>query len=262
MHVSPNEGWLCEVVAGQSATRRPLGRSTIFKHLRDALKSERGDSTGAAAVPDDPIQSMAFDDSPSTSPSPPAKAHKRSRGSSLKGVNGVDVRMPNVPADPPSVPAVAGNAGQAAAAADRDVLAATSGCGVGARKLFIEVDALSWLVCYLRCEFEAGFVPAVVSAPAVAGDTSGSCKLWWDFRDECWVGRVPQLTGDRRRRLSKSVRARMTPGGDLHHMTFEAAKAFCHKELADKFEIDEAPAVAAGLPLAVGESVTAVAAMS
>ena len=71
-----------------------------------------------ARMPDDRLQDLGFEDSPSTSPSPPAKTHKRSRGSSLNGVNGVGVRIVNVPADPPSVPAVAGNAGQAAEAAD------------------------------------------------------------------------------------------------------------------------------------------------
>ncbi len=254
--VSPNEAWLCEVVAGQCASRRPLSRSGIFKRLRDALSREEADCIGDGAAKDDRMQELSSmaDDSQSSSPSPPAKSNKRSRNVSYKGVM---LRKVKVPANLPAVPAVAGNAGQPAAAADREVLAA-----IKMNKLFIAVDDLSWLVCYLRCEFEAGFVPAVVSAPAVAVDTSGSCKLWWDFRDECWVGRVPQLTGDRRRRLSKSVRARMTPGGDLHHMTFEDAKAFCYNELAALVDSAEATALSAGLPLAAGECVAAAAAMS
>ena len=47
VHVSPNEAWLCEVVAGQSFSRRPLGRSSIFKHLRDAFTPEVADSRGS-----------------------------------------------------------------------------------------------------------------------------------------------------------------------------------------------------------------------
>jgi hypothetical protein len=239
VHVSPLEGWLCEIVAGQVASRRPLSRSNIFKLLRDALGSEVADSIGAGAAQDDRMQDLGFEDSPSSSQSPPSKTHKRPRGPSCKGVA---VRKVTVPADPPSVPAVAGNAGQAAVAADREVLAATK-----MNKLFLEVDALSWLVCFLRREFEAGFVPALESAPAAAEDTPGGAKLWWDFRDECWVGRErPSLPGDKRRRQRKSVRSRMAPCGDLHHLTFEDAKAFCYDELAVSLEIGDPAAVAAG----------------
>jgi hypothetical protein len=253
VHVSPNEPWLCEVVAGQGFSRRPLGRSSIFKHMRGAFGCEMAGSIGAEALQDDRMQDLGFEDSPSTSPSPAAKAHKRTRGASHKGV---DVRIVKVPAKPPSAPAVAGNAGQAAAAADREVLAATKGM-----KLFIEVDALSWLVCFLRSEFEAGFVPAVESAPAAAEVFAPA--VWWDFRDECWVGRERSgLSGEKRRRRRKSIRSRMAPGGDLQHMTFENAKTFCYDELYGSLGIDETAAVAEGLPLADGECAAAAAALS
>ncbi len=250
--VSPNEAWLCEVVAGQCASRRPLTRSGIFKRLRDALSREEADCIGDGAAKDDRMQELSSmaDDSQSSSPSPPAKSNKRSRNVSYKGVG---LRKVKVPANLPAVPAVAGNAGQPAAAADREVLAA-----IKMNKLFIAVDDLSWLVWYLRCEFEAGFVPAVVSAPTVAVDTSGSSRIWWDFRDECWVGREQPMHESRRQR--KSVRSRMAPGCDLHHMTFEDAKAFCYDELAASVAIDEPAAVAAGLPLADGECAAAAAA--
>jgi hypothetical protein len=221
--------------------------------LRGAFASEVAGSIGAEALQDDRMQDLGFEDSPSTSPSPPAKLHKRSRGPSR---NGVDVRVVKVPANPPSAPAVAGNAGQAAAAADREVLAANK-----ATKLFIEVDALSWLVCFLRSEFESGFVPAVESAPAAAEVVAPA--VWWDFRDECWVGRErPGLSGEKRRRHRKSIRSRVAPGGDLQHMTFENAKTFCYDELCGSLEIDETAAVAEGLPLAGGECAAAVAALS
>ena len=198
------------------------------------------------------MQDLGFEDSPSTSPSPPAK--KRSRGSSYKGVA---VRKVTVPANPPSVPAVAGNAGQAAVAADREVLVAIK----TNKKLFLEVDALSWLVCFLRIEFEAGFVPAVESAPAAAEAFAPS--VWWDFRDECWVGRERSgLSGEKRRRQRKSIRSRMAPGGDLQHIAFEDATTFCYDELYGSLEIDETAAVAEGLPLADGECAAAAAALS
>jgi hypothetical protein len=258
--VSPNETWLCEIVAGQSSSRRPLARSSIFKHLRCAFASEVAGSIGAEALQDERMQDLGFEDSPSTSPSPAAKAHKRSRGPSHKGV---DVRIVKVPADPPSAPAVAGNAGSGepavcARGGDREILAATK-----AMKLFIEVNALSWLVCFLRREFDAGFVPAVESAPAVAAAFAPA--VWWDFRDECWVGRERSgLSGEKRRRQRKSIRSRMAPGGDLQHMTFENAKTFCYDELYGTLGAGETAAVAEGLPLALadGERAAAAAALS
>ena len=117
VHVSPTEEWLCEVVAGQSASRRPLSRSNIFKRLRDALTPEVADSIGAGAAQNDRMQDLGFEDSPSPSQSPPSK--KRSRTQLYKGII---VRKATVPANSPAVPAVAGNVGQAAAAANREVL--------------------------------------------------------------------------------------------------------------------------------------------
>jgi hypothetical protein len=230
VQVSPNEGWLCNIIAGQCASRRPLSRSDIFKRLRDGLAPAVADSISDGAAQDDRMHDLGFDDSPSSSPSPPAKIQKRSRASSYKGAT---VRKVTVPASPAVVPAVA---------ADREVLAA-----IKSNKIYIEVDALSWLVCFLRCEFEAGFVPPVESAPAAVEDTPGGAKLWWDFRDECWVGRErPIPSSDKRRRQRKSVRSRMAEGGDLHHMAFEDAKAFCYAELAASLGIDEPAAVADG----------------
>ncbi len=133
----PKMGWLCEVVAGQCASRRPLSRSDIFKRLRDALSPEVADSIGDVAAQDDRMQDLGFEDSPSSSPSPPAKTHNRSRGSSYKGVA---ARKVTIPASPPAVPAVAGNAGQAAVAANIEVLTATR-----LHTLIIAVDGVHWL---------------------------------------------------------------------------------------------------------------------
>jgi hypothetical protein len=235
--VSPQEKWLCDVVAGVCSSRRPLTRSDIFKRLRKPFTPEMADSICDVAAQDDRMQDLGFEDSPSSSQSPPAKT-KRSRGPSYKGVI---VRKVTIPADPPAVPAVAGNAGQAAVAANRDVLVA-----IKMNKLFLEVDALSWLVCFLRYEFLEGFVPAVESALAAVEDSPGIPHLWWDFRDECWVCRErPMHSDDKRRRQRKSVRSRMAEGCDLHHMTFEDAKSFCYQELAATFDIKEPAAVAA-----------------
>jgi hypothetical protein len=256
VNVSPCDAWLCEVVTGQGSSRRPLTRSSLFKLVRDALLPDEANSIVDVAAQDDRMQDLGFEDSVSSSSSPPAKKNKRSRNVTYRGVV---VRQIKVPANPSVVPAVAGNAGQAAVAADREILAA-----IKLNKLFIDVNALSWLVCFLRCEFEAGFVPAVVSAPATVVDTPGAIAVWWDFRDECWVGRErPGSSGDKRRRQRKSVRSRMAPSGDLHNMTFEAAKAFCYDELVAILKLDETEAMAAGLSLADGETATdAAAAMS
>lgn len=123
--------------------------------------------------------------------------------------------------------AVAGAGGGTAVAATRRLVAA-----VHNKKLLIEQDALSWLVHYLRIEYDAGSVP---NAEDVDGEESRTppgkgVSIWWDFRDDCWVGRHGGGSQSTPRK-SKSVRSRMLPTGDLSHMTFADAKQRSHDEL-------------------------------
>ena len=114
-------------------------------------------------------------------------------------------------------------------AATRQLVAA-----VHNKKLLIEQDALSWLVHYLKVEYEAGSVPHPGHDDGEESrsppDPTGVPKLWWDFRDDCWVGRDGGGSKTTPRK-SKSVRARMGKAGDLAHMDFAEAKKKAHDEL-------------------------------
>ena len=241
MQVSACEPWLCEAVAGQASARRPLSRSGMFKLLRAGFAPAVAEGDG---TPDDKIQDLSFDDAAAVGP--PEKRHRRQRGSIYKGIV---VRTQAVPASPTA----------SAVAENRRVLVA-----INAKKMYIEVNALSWLVNYLRTEFESGFVPAVAPAPEPDDTPGAMSKLWWDFRDDCWVGRVGQ-SGRRSARKSKAVKARMATGGGLSHLSFADAKQYCYDELAAELSDggvgDVAAAAACGATVGDGDG-AAVAALA
>ena len=223
--ISSADGWLCEMVTGQVSSRRPLGRSGLFKLVR-ALVTPANDDDDPTTP--DKMQDLAFDgtdDSPPTT-EPSEKKPKRLRGTQHK-YQGPIVKRIDVPENPCAVSAVAGAGGGTAVAATRRLVAA-----VHNKKLLIEQDALSWLVHYLRIEYDAGSVP---NAEDVDGEESRTppgkgVSIWWDFRDDCWVGRHGGGSQSTPRK-SKSVRSRMLPTGDLSHMTFADAKRISHDEL-------------------------------
>ena len=230
VQTSSADGWLCEIVTGQVSSRRPLGRSGLFKLLKHLVAPAVADDIDDGPVTPDKMQDLAFDvadDSPPTL-EPAEKLPKRRRGP--QKYTGAIVKRIDVPENPCAVPAVAENGGGTAAAATRQLVAA-----VHCKKLLIDKDALSWLVHYLKVEYEAGSVPHPEHDDGEESRSSPgkSVKLWWDFRDDCWVGRYGGGSKTTPRK-SKSVRSRIGPAGDLAHMTFADAKQAAYDEL---FEI-------------------------
>ena len=218
---------LCEVVTGQVLSRRPLGRSSLFKLVKHLVAPAVAGDIEDDPVTPDKMQDLAYEVSDDSPPSvePAEKLPKRRRGP--QKYTGAIVKRIDVPENPCAVPAVAENGGGTAAAATRQLVAA-----VHCKKLLIEKDALSWLVHYLKVEYEAGSVPHTEHDD---GEESRSppgkgVKLWWDFRDDCWVGRYGGGSKTTPRK-SKSVRSRMGPTGDLAHMTFADAKQAAWNEL-------------------------------
>ena len=146
------------------------------------------------------------------------------------------------------MPSGAENGGGTAAAATRKLVAAVHG-----KKLLIETDALAWLVHHLKVEYEAGSVPHTEHDD---GEESRSppgkgVKLWWDFRDDCWVGRCGGGSKTTPRK-SKSVRSRIGPTGDLAHMTFADAKQAAYDELFGTLSIGGDPGVEQHAAVAAG----------
>ena len=230
VQVSSADGWLCEIVTGQVCSRRPLSRSGLFKLLKNLVAPAVAGDIDDDPVAPDKMQDLAFDDAEDSPPTvEPAEKHPKRRRGTQK-YKGAIVKRIDVPVNPCAVPAVAGNGGGTAVAATRQLVAAVHG-----KKLLIDKDALSWLVHYLKVEYEAGSVPHPEHDD---GEESRSppgkgVKLWWDFRDDCWVGRYGGGSKTTPRK-SKSVRSRIGNAGDLAHMTFADAKQAAYDEL---FEI-------------------------
>ena len=215
VQVGSGEAWLCEMVAGQVAARRPLSRCKLFCKLRQELEDASKDFEPVQAAPavagggGDKMASLSFDDEGDNSQSSdsltPVKKYKRSP----KKLQSHDVA------------AVTVSSSASAVAEKRSVLVARA-LGRESGKLYVQLDALSWVVNYLRDEFLSGGVSPVEVA---AGDKGAPARVWWDFRDECWRSR-----GAGKKFVSHPVLKRMRPGQDLAHLEFEEAKQIVYNE--------------------------------
>ena len=234
--ISKSELWLSPIVAGTCASTRPLSRCQIFKRIWDLLGG--GPLQPTHALQADKMADLNFEDdvadadgSPS---SPVSQKHKRSKVPNKLREAVVD--RVGVPASA-SAAAVLGPAGAGgAAAADlRHVIAARD-----KTKLYLEVDALSWLVQFVREEIVTGGVAAVVDEPVPDAASSGP-NIFWDFHNDCWAARTKGSSCKDAVRTRSFVKCRMKPGKDLENCTFAEAKQRVYEELAAN--------IADGLPL-------------
>ena len=83
-------------------------------------------------------------------------------------------------------------------------------------KMFMEVNALPWLLQYLLDELDCAGAKPVLESP----------KNWWDLHNDCWAGRFKTLAGTQFRKPA-SVRKRMCYGGDCSDLSFEEASRLC-----------------------------------
>ena len=95
-------------------------------------------------------------------------------------------------------------------------------------KLYIQVDALSWLVNYVKAEMDSGGVSPVIGEDL--GEAAELGKVYWDFRDNAWVARVRSAEGVVVR-ARRNVLNRTKVGRDLAHLSFEDAKQTVYAEL-------------------------------
>jgi hypothetical protein len=206
--ISSQLQWLCHMTSGKCKGVRPLGRCLAFRMLHRKVLESAGLDDAAVAASDDKMAALAFDDGP---PMDDATRTPRGRIAIKKNAK------PAVVA--PIVAEVAVKDCPSAVAESRRVIAV-----VHNRTLYLEVDGLSWLANFLREELPTGGVEPVPDE----GPRSGP-NIFWDWRDEVWVRRHFDSNGERRRQ-SKPVRSRMTKGGDLSHLDFDAAKQYVYDE--------------------------------
>ena len=217
--VSNEASWLCEMVSGKAASRHPLKRTSVLQQLRRLLSVDGSSSSleegGSEEKPvpavADKMDTLGFDDSePEVDPTP--KKRRRKQGQLAAVVpEGVVVKVP--------APSVSSSLEE-----KRSVRVMKKG-----RFLWLEMDALPWLVHALRQEYDTGGLPSPPPEQLVSGQASSG--IYWDFRDDRWIAKVVDHTGEIAKR-SGAVRRRMVKTGDLCKLTFLQAKARVYDEMA------------------------------
>ena len=213
--VSHQDSWFCEMVANKAFSTRPLSKSNALQNMR--MKLTRAlmslPEPGEVAEPDaeDKMAGSAYsEEEPEVNPSP-TKKHK-AVASALAGKEGAvtELRMLATPGASPEVP-----------------LRPVRFLNKKGSKLWVEVDALSWLSNFVREEMgtlwnvsiDSGVEPPNAQSPIV-----------WDFSNECWVFRGVDKVGEPVRRYGR-IKGRMSKGGDLDGLSFAEAKERVFKEM-------------------------------
>jgi hypothetical protein len=225
--VSSVTDWLCRMTANRCYSYHPLARCTVFRTLSRKL-AEAARGTGEPEDQPDKLDALAFDDEP---------VSQRARKKSIHWVRQQSSKVAAI--DAPRVAEISVRDCPSAVAEGRRLLAVQHG-----KDLYLELDGISWLANYIREELPTGGVqPVQDDGPAVAGP-----RIHWDWRDEVWVFR-PQRGEEEetpRKVQRRPVRTRMMPGGDLHHLDFEAAKRVVYNELVELTSSDASDAMESG----------------
>ena len=223
MPVAATTPWLCEMVAGQCASKRPLGRCSIIATLRKLLIQD--DASIVLPAGDDKMnQLFDQDDEPEKVATPKIKRPRgRAAEAFVNAVVEVRVPVPSVMLDAPEesgkAAPVEATGATPAEAGERSLLMLR--CSDLAPR--IEIDALPWLVAVLQTEREARGVPLIKKrADSRKGD------IWWDFTNNLWRGRYYDDEGKEHSR-SQCVLRRLR--GDLTHLDFQDAKARVFEEM-------------------------------
>lgn len=223
--VGPQEPWLCEAVAKQAVSKRPLGHASLFGAVRELVRGEPDDEVDTPAVAvhsDDKMADLGFDSDDAAELRQPEQKKARVRKAKIQSTN--LTRTITVP----EVPAVAGCSGQplhAGSAGNAGNTFVAHICGRNGKKLYIEMDALPWFVSRLRLEFVG--LPAPSSASSESPSPSKP-SVWWDFRDESWCARCGES------RIRVAVRARMRPGQDFARLSLDEARKRALEEIKEK----------------------------
>ena len=177
VRLGSRESWLCEMATGQAVFHRPLSRMRVFRMLTKALTTDAGPV-------DKQMASLAFDDDISEEAETPTKssAPTRDRKKKSPAVAGMESAATEVckRVSVPSSPRRPGQLVTVAVALDKQ------------RRLWAHVDALPWLLQYIKEEKEAGGVEPVVSSSV---EESQASRVYWNFRDANWIARAKAVDG-------------------------------------------------------------------
>ena len=191
--VSAVTPWLCEMVAGQCASKRLLARCGMIGQLRKLLAEEPPELPLRAAPANDMMESLLDDGEISEKEiATPKRSHIKKGASPLKDT----VVKVKVPAPAVLDAAAFVDAEQAASAEPKRAAAAEAvnrsflmlQCTDLAPR--IEVDALAWLVCVLQEERIAHGIP---NTKPRAENQKGD--IWWDFINDLPPSYVKRIKG-------------------------------------------------------------------
>ena len=240
--ISKDEKWLIFATVGGIKNKRSLKRCTVFQTIRDGLRvaeeTGRGELGAAEA---DPMDSIAFDDEESESPTKKlrVKSHQRVHGALKRISKQNQITSIEVPA-------------QASSVEEKRVVRVTE----YRNKLMIAQDAVPWLLKYINAEMESGSVPPVEDGDSPSGSQQ-SGSIYWDFRDDCWIAEARGGDSECKKRRGP-VNSRLANKEDeCFRMSRAQAKKHVYEELVallreEGFTLsavsDLAPAAAGPLP--------------
>ena len=172
--ISHKEAWLCEIATGQPKCQRPLARVRIVRELTQLLG-------GDAVEVDKKMAALAFDsDDSDDAHETPKKAPAGPRKRNTK-----------------NTPAVAGVATCKAVEVQEQPSPRSKKILVYAaldksRRLWLDVNALPWLIQYIKEEKASGGLDPVEDAPS---STVVERRIYWNFRDNNWIARAQAVDG-------------------------------------------------------------------
>ena len=204
VRVGHKEAWLCEIATGQPVYHRPLARVRILRELTQLVASD-------AEQADKQMAALAFDsgeseDNAETPKKEAAQPRKRNKNNTPAVAGLATCKVVQVPEQPSA------RSKKIWVKAALDVH----------RRLWLDVDALPWLLHYVKAEKATGGIEPIVDEPP---DQPAS-RIYWNFRDNNWIARAQAVDGSWLQ-TSRGVKRKQKSS----HLDFEAAKKAAFDEL-------------------------------
>ena len=79
---------------------------------------------------------------------------------------------------------------------------------------------MPWLINYIRAEKQAGGVAPLQEDASAVAEAADSSRIYWNFRDDCWIARAKGIDGTWLR-TSRGVKRRRRQND---HVNFQEAK--------------------------------------
>ena len=177
--VSHDRAWLCEMATGQHVYQRPLARVHMLRELPELISAAcgTGDTEG-----DSKMACLRFDEEDSEDMETPKKKPRLKKAPKARAsvvAEALKCRPTQVPSSP----------------VDRSSKTTVFALLDERGRVWLEVDALPWLVSYIRAEKEAGGVAPLQDDASAVAEANQSSRIYWNFRDDCWIARAQGVDG-------------------------------------------------------------------